>query len=88
MLLYVLALVIFLSLLYFLPTFTLNSSDQLERECLEWKDAIDGGKYLPGVGIDGIVYEHYRGKPQIGRQWNSADTKYRDYRKLKKGWAF
>ena len=31
--------------------------DKEEEECLVWKEAIDGGKYLPGVGIDGINYE-------------------------------
>ena len=70
----------------FLPNLTLKSTDQLERECLEWKDAIEGGKHLPGVGIDGIVYEHYRDKPQPGRGHDS--TPYRDFTKLKEGWDF
>jgi len=32
------------------------SSDQAGNECLPWKDAIDGGNGLPGVGLDGIHY--------------------------------
>ena len=33
-------------------------SSQTGAECLEWKEAIDGGDVLPGVGIDGIIYDH------------------------------
>jgi len=28
------------------------------NECLEWREAIDGGETLPGVGIDGIIFNH------------------------------
>ena len=33
---------------------------QNNSECLEWRDAIDGGEYLPGVGVDGLIYKHSR----------------------------
>merc|ERR1719228_2822650 len=33
------------------------SSDQNGKECLPWKDAIDGGNGLPGVGIEDIHYQ-------------------------------
>jgi len=46
------------------------SNDRESNECLRWKDAIDGGNGLPGVGVDEIRYsKDFQSYREYLRHW-------------------